>query len=309
MLKKTNNFSIECLGEQEYDVYDLEVDEHHNFFANDILVHNSNYYDFSKLVKLECLDKGITDKQQITDMIDSFSKEVIQPILDSITEKLSKEVLNSDENIIKLVRDTIADESILLRKKHYIMSVLDTEGTRHPEPKMKIMGIRAIKSNIPKICRDKLKKIIPVILHETNDRLIEEIKKFRSLFNDTDVELIALNSGMKDYRKYVDQNGLPKKGCPYHVRAAANYNNALKQFNLLNEYQPLRSGEKIKIVYLKNINPFNCKSIAFPTPVPKKLDIDKHISYSEQFEKAFLMPLSKIIEPIGWKAEKKKSLF
>ena len=42
-ITKTSNFKIESLGIQEIDVYDIEVEKHHNFFANDILVHNSIY--------------------------------------------------------------------------------------------------------------------------------------------------------------------------------------------------------------------------------------------------------------------------
>nr|YP_007013560.1 putative intein [Aeromonas phage Aes508] len=34
-------FEIEDLGVMEIDVYDIEVDGNHNFFGNDILVHNS----------------------------------------------------------------------------------------------------------------------------------------------------------------------------------------------------------------------------------------------------------------------------
>ena len=38
---KTSDFVIEDLGIMEEDVYDLEIENSHNFFANDILLHNS----------------------------------------------------------------------------------------------------------------------------------------------------------------------------------------------------------------------------------------------------------------------------
>ena len=37
----TNNFTIECLGEFDEYVYDIEVEDNHNYFANNVLVSNS----------------------------------------------------------------------------------------------------------------------------------------------------------------------------------------------------------------------------------------------------------------------------
>lgn len=39
--KTTTNFTVESLGEVESDVYDIEVEDTHNFYGNEILVHNS----------------------------------------------------------------------------------------------------------------------------------------------------------------------------------------------------------------------------------------------------------------------------
>ena len=44
MMELVDEFEIEDLGIQELDVYDIEVEDNHNFFGNDILVHNSGYY-------------------------------------------------------------------------------------------------------------------------------------------------------------------------------------------------------------------------------------------------------------------------
>ena len=45
-----NNFEIEDLGIQELDVYDIEVENNHNFFGNDILIHNSGYYTIAPIM-------------------------------------------------------------------------------------------------------------------------------------------------------------------------------------------------------------------------------------------------------------------
>jgi len=50
MLIETDDFSIEDLGIQEEWVFDLEVQDNHNFFANDICLHNSVYVTLEKLI-------------------------------------------------------------------------------------------------------------------------------------------------------------------------------------------------------------------------------------------------------------------
>jgi len=42
-VSEISDFEIEDLGIQEKWVYDLEIEKNHNFFGNDILVHNSVY--------------------------------------------------------------------------------------------------------------------------------------------------------------------------------------------------------------------------------------------------------------------------
>ena len=51
ILQKTKTFQIKSLGKQKKTVYDIEVKDLHNFFGNDILVHNSVYITLDKLVQ------------------------------------------------------------------------------------------------------------------------------------------------------------------------------------------------------------------------------------------------------------------
>ena len=49
-LQFENIDSIEVIDNTEEYVYDIEVDDTHNFIANDILVHNSIYVEFGRIV-------------------------------------------------------------------------------------------------------------------------------------------------------------------------------------------------------------------------------------------------------------------
>ena len=68
------------------------------------------------------------------------------------------------ENKMVMGREVIADTGIWTAKKRYILNVHDNEGVRYAEPKLKIMGIEAIKSSTPMPCRDALKDIFKVII-------------------------------------------------------------------------------------------------------------------------------------------------
>ena len=48
---ETSEFEIEDLGEVEQNVYDIEVDGTHSFFANGILCHNSRYFTITEMMK------------------------------------------------------------------------------------------------------------------------------------------------------------------------------------------------------------------------------------------------------------------
>ena len=69
---KTTKFEIVDLGIMEEDVYDIEIKNSHNFFANDILVHNSSMLNLEYLVNKMFKDQ--TDKQKIVDF--DFSRAV-----------------------------------------------------------------------------------------------------------------------------------------------------------------------------------------------------------------------------------------
>ena len=55
-----------------------------------------------------------------------------------------------------------------------LLNVYDNEGVRYAEPKLKIMGIEAIKSSTPQICRDKFKEAFKLLISGTN----KDIQKF-----------------------------------------------------------------------------------------------------------------------------------
>jgi len=144
------------------------------------------------------------------------------------------------------------------------------------------------------------------MLNENEARLIEFIADFRKEFFDLPFEDIAFPRGVSDITKWYDkyQNTLQvKKGCPIHVRGSITYNNLINDKNLVNQYDYVRNGDKIKFSYLKLPNPAREHVIACPKTLPKQFGLDKYVDYDKQFEKSFLEPIESIAHSAGLKTE------
>jgi DNA polymerase elongation subunit (family B) len=88
--------------------------------------------------------------------LDEFCSKAIEPVFKDAYEKLAKNVGCPDNRMI-MKREAIADRGIWTAKKRYILNVHNNEGVQYAEPKIKVMGIEAVKSSTPEICRDEMK--------------------------------------------------------------------------------------------------------------------------------------------------------
>ena len=206
-------------------------------------------------------------------------------------------------NRMEMKRESIADRGIWTAKKRYILNVHDNEGVRYAEPKLKIMGIEAIKSSTPAACRKALKELFKVIISGSEAKTQNAIKTFKNHFTALSPEEISFPRGVSEVDKWVDKKTGYKKGCPIHVRGAILYNNLVQSSGLAKKYQGVKSGDKIKFCYLRLPNPIRENVISFPDYLPPELQLTKYIDYDLQFEKTFLDPILPILDAIGWRHE------
>jgi len=205
-------------------------------------------------------------------------------------------------------RESLADKAIWTAKKRYILNVHDSEGVAYAKPKLKIMGLEAVKSSTPSACRTKIKEAITIIMTQTQDDLHKFIETFREDFKKLPIEDIAFPRSVNGLSEYADAANIFKKGTPIHVKGALVYNHFLRTLKLNKRYQEIQEGEKIKFIYLKQPNIFNNNTLAFISGLPKQLGADQYIDYDLQFEKSFLEPLDIILSSIDWRTEKVNSI-
>lgn len=247
------------------------------------------------------------DKNKIIDFLNKSCEKVIQPFIDKKFEELSLK-MNAYQNRMVMEREVIADKGIWTAKKRYMLNVWDSEGVRYSEPKMKIMGIETTRSSTPMVVREKLKKAISIILREDNEKLIQFIEDFRGEFTSLSPSEVAFPRSCNGIGKYFDDKSVYVKGTPIAVKGSLLYNELLVRKKVQRKYRSIMEGDKIKFLYLKEPNPIREKVISFPSTLPTELGLDEYVDYDLQFEKSFLDPLKSIIEKIGWRMDRERTL-
>ena len=239
--------------------------------------------------------------------LDKICKEHFEPCISKAYDKLYAN-MNCHKPRMEMGREAIADRGIWTAKKRYILNVHNNEGVQYEKPKLKIMGIEAIKSSTPEVCRDKFKEIFNVIISGTESDTQAYIQRFKSEFKQLPPEQVAFPRGVTNITDWRNRQTVYKKGSPIHVRGSLIYNKALKESGMMNKYEAIQNGSRIKFVYMKRPNTIKENVIAFPDVLPKEFGLHKHVDYDKQFEKTFIEPLKLILDSIGWTVEPQNTL-
>jgi DNA polymerase elongation subunit (family B) len=243
----------------------------------------------------------------IVTFLDKVCEVELEPYIDSAYQELA-DYVNAYDQKMQMKRENIADRGIWTAKKRYILNVWDSEGVRYKEPKLKIMGIEAIKTSTPAPCRKMIKDGLKLMMSATEDEMIDFIETSRKEFYDLPVSAIAFPRSVSNINKWKSSSDLYAKGTPIHVRGSILYNHYVKQKKLSGKYQDIQSGEKIKFVYLKTPNPMHENVISFIQEFPPEFDLDKYVNYELQFSKSFIEPIKVILDCIGWEVERRNTL-
>ena len=250
---------------------------------------------------------GTTDKSKVVEFLDKACQDQIEPFIDKSYKDLADYVNAYDQKMF-MKRENIADRGIWTAKKRYILNVWNSEGVAYAEPKLKIMGIEAVKSSTPAPCRAMIKGALKLMMTGTEDNVIEFIDKSRKEFNALPPEMISFPRSISNVKKYECRTFIYSKGTPIHVRGALLFNHYITDKKLTNKYSLINNGEKIKFCYLKEPNPLRENVISFIQDFPKELNLDKYIDYDLQFNKSFVEPVKTILDAIGWSVEKTVNL-
>lgn len=289
-------------------VYDIEVDDTHSFFANDILVHNSIYCEFGRIIN------------QLNISTDNAPQFIVNlwnwgcgPYMKQKYEEYAK-AYNCDKNIQELELEKIADTCILTSKKHYAMSECFKEPNIFLKPMEEVIykGLEIVKGSTPPFARECQIDFTNYVLewfqtHNSRmpyENIIEKLKGYKQKFLLKSPDEISNGIAIGDYNKFIlndKKNFVIGDHCPIHVKAAGVYNFLMnkpsnKKYKV--KYNPIKTADKVKWYYAKDnvYNVFAFLPGAFPMEFALEMD------YDEQFEKTILAPCNRIIEILGYAA-------
>ena len=259
----------------------------------------------------DLVEKVFEGREANDSSIVSFLNKVcemeLEKYISSSYEALASYV-NAYEQKMIMKRENIASTGIWTAKKRYMLNVWDSEGVRYHEPKLKMMGIEAVKSSTPMPCRNAIKDAIKIMMDGTENDLVSFIDSFRKTFEDLPPEDIAFPRSVNGLRKYKASTTVYSKGTPLHVRGTLLYNFHIEKKKLEYKYPLVQEGEKIKYLHLRRPNKINENVISFLNTFPTELGLEGQIDRDAQFKKSFLDPLQIITSVIGWETERKATL-
>lgn len=294
----------EGMYNDEY-VYDIEVDDFHTFIANNILVHNSIYVEFGRIVN------------QLNIPPDKAPKFVVDlwnygcgPYMDKKYEEYAKK-FNCDKNLQSLELEKIADTALMTSKKHYAMSECFKEPDIYLEPGETVLykGLELIQGSCPKYSRECQDKFIRFILawyakHTEKpdfNTIFTMVKEFKTGFLRQSPDDICKCLSVSDYSKFIldDKNNIVVgQHCPIHVKGAGIANYILSQDKnkkYLMKYNKIRSRDKVRFYY--TTDPDFPVFAFLPNNFP--LEFALPIDYNKQFENMILVPINRILNIIG----------
>lgn len=266
---------------------------------------DSSYFELFDVVKSSGLLNESNDT--IADFLHEFCKDVLTPEINEYTDELCA-YFNNVENKMVWEREAIASSAIHCAKKRYAMLVIDSEGVRYKEPKLKIVGLESKTSSTPAWSKPLLEQCYKLCLEEKESEFHDFIIESRKTINSLDPSQIAIPSGINGIENYLLDDGGCSKGTPKHVRAAIIHNRLIKDKGL-SHIDEIKSGGNLKYLSLNKPNPINEDVIGFEKYLPKEFGLDKYVNYNEAYTKGFEDPLINYIRAIGWTTEPVVSLF
>lgn len=268
---------------------------------------DSIYLNLGPLINKVYQGKDMSDKHKVIRFMDKICEDTLQPFIDDSYQELA-DYVNAYAQKMKMKREALADKAVWTSKKHYIINIYNNEGVEYKTPKLKIVGMEAIKSSTPAVCREKIRKGYELIITQNEDAVIKFIDEFRDEIKTLPPEDIAFPRGVNGLAKYADSKSIFGFKTPIHVRGSLIFNHYIRELKLTKKYQQIKEGEKIKFIYLKKPNPMHSDVISFINTIPKEFDLQQYLDYNTQFEKAFLEPLKVVLDAIGWRTERGNSL-
>ena len=256
------------------------------------------------------MDKRIPNwREQTQDTIAGYVDVIageVQDYLNQFYDVLSEKIfnVNRDKHRLEIKKEYVAKAGLWVAKKRYAQWIIMNNGI--PTDKLDVKGLDVKRSSFPKAFQDCMGTVLIDILRgKTEEEITDFVVKFRDDMSKRPIKDVAKNSAVKNLSKYMGKKRQlfeVMKGTPAHVKAAIAYNDCLKHFEAPFKYEPMKNGDKIKWVYLRQ-NPLGLDGLAFTgyqDPPEIEQFINTYIDHKKIFERELKGKLQDFYDAIGW---------
>lgn len=209
---------------------------------------------------------------------------------------------NGREKFVVAEREVISDRGIFVKKKHYLLHLVDKDGRDVDE--MKVMGLQIKKTSIPKFIRVRITKYFERFLKgEEWKQIKKDIVAFKKELKEMDVLALGKPTGVNGVEKYTEDFNNGETVSVGHVKASILYNTCLDRYGD-GESMNIRSGMKIKVYNFYSQKKFGkFTSIAIPTDLDLLPDwfeyFKPYIDADKQISVLVDRPIKNILDAIG----------
>jgi len=264
---------------------------------------DSVFYQAAPLVKARNPEIDENDDSQMIPAILEVAQEV-EAHINKVYDTMALKLFNIHSHRFDIKQETIAKGGFWVSKKRYAQWIIN-DNTVDCD-KLDVKGLDVKRSSFPTYFKEVMSTVLMDILKDENKNLIDEyILTKRAEMETTNFIDIAKNSAVKGMSKYTFKKqaiGEFMKGTPAHVKAAITYNQLLKYYNCAYKYEPMKDGDKIKWVYLKN-NPLGLSTVGLTGyNDPKEiLDlVEEYIDYELIWQKELENKLDDFYSAMKW---------
>jgi DNA polymerase elongation subunit (family B) len=245
------------------------------------------------------------DDNKVAEKVNDIAGET-QNYINQFYDLLAKRFFNIDKHRLEIKKEFVSKSGIWLAKKRYAQWIISDNGV--PVDRLDVKGLDVVRSSFPKAFRKFMSEVLIDILKDnTEEQLSVKINNFKTTLPKLNVVDIAKNSSVKELSKYIPKGKQTQmfnfqKSTPAHVKAGIAFNQLLVHFKCAYKYAPLRDGEKIKWVYLRQ-NPFGLDGLAFrgDNDPDEIMDfVRSHIDYDKIFERELLGKLQDFYNALEW---------
>lgn len=292
--------SIEDIGTTDEWVYDCEVDDrHHAFYADNVLVHNSQF------VHIQCVTDDFKNKYNLNEdlskwddehklmlwkWMNDFVENEVNPYVQN--DLIGKTYHTEHPEVLRYSLEYIGATGIYEKKKHYAVRKIISEGPELVD-KVKFSGIELKKASSPAAVKDILRDIYLGVLKENwnEHTFVGYVNKAYDEFKTLSIDDIAM---WKGYNTARESSGFLQMelGATGISKACTYYNQMIKHLKIGRKYDSILLGQKIRFTYIIPSNEYGIECIAFHDGQwPKEFNKIFKVDYDVMFDKLVLSPL------------------